>query len=76
MHPMMQRKSKTLFGMLQSTEESGSPSFFKDEMAIKITISKQMVASDKKKTALVCFWSLKHSCFSWPGKTRDRRALM
>jgi hypothetical protein len=28
------------------------------EMAIKITISKQMVACDQQKTALVCFWSV------------------
>jgi hypothetical protein len=33
-------------------------------MAIKITISKQMVACDKQKTALVCFWSVK-----WPKKS-------
>jgi hypothetical protein len=32
-------------------------------MAIKITISKQMVACDKQKTALVCFWSVQyHTC--------------
>jgi hypothetical protein len=41
---MMQRQSKTLFGMLQSAEELGWLSFFIDEMAIKISISKQMVA--------------------------------
>jgi hypothetical protein len=29
-------------------------------MAIKITISEQMVACDKQKTALVCFWSVKY----------------
>jgi hypothetical protein len=39
--------------VLQSAEESGYLSVFKDEMAIKITISKQMVACDKQKTALV-----------------------
>jgi hypothetical protein len=33
---------------------------FIDEIAIKITISKQMVACDKQKTALVCFWSAKY----------------
>jgi hypothetical protein len=55
---MTQRQSKTLFSVLQSVEESGWLSFFKDEMAIKITISQQMVACDKQKTAL--------ECFSWP----------
>jgi hypothetical protein len=70
MHPMTQRQLKMLFDVLQSSEESGYLSFFKDEMAIKITISKQMVACDKQKTALVCFWSVKYhtSAFSWPGK--------
>jgi hypothetical protein len=48
---MTQCLSKTLFGVLQSAEESSWLSFFKDEMAIKITISKQMVACDKQKTA-------------------------
>jgi hypothetical protein len=38
-------------------------------MAIKITISKQMVACDKKKTALVCFWSVL-------GLSRPRKALL
>jgi hypothetical protein len=46
-----------------------------------------MVACDKQKTALVCFWSVNyHSCFSWPGKgtwpavskpsSRPRKALV
>jgi hypothetical protein len=39
-------------------------------MAIKITISKQMVACDKKKTALVCFWSVKYHTHAFPGQER------
>jgi hypothetical protein len=67
MHHMTQRQSKSLFGGLQSPEESGQLSFFKDKITIKITISKQMVACDKQKTALVCFWSVKYhtSKFRW-----------
>jgi uncharacterized Zn-finger protein len=79
MHPMMQRHSKTLFGMLHAERgrirQGQSFNFFKDEMAIKITISKQMVACDKQKTALVCFWSVKYHTrvFLGMGKARDRR---
>jgi hypothetical protein len=45
-------------------------------MAIKITISKQMVACDKKKTALVCFWSVKYHirAFLGLGKALDLRS--
>jgi hypothetical protein len=57
-------------------------------MAIKITISKQMVACDKQKPALMCFWSVKyhtHTFLAWPGKgtrpavsclSRPRKALV
>jgi hypothetical protein len=37
-------------------------------MAIKITISKQMVACDKQKTALVCFWSIKYHTRAFLGQ--------
>jgi hypothetical protein len=39
-------------------------------MAIKITISKQMVACDKKKTALVCFWSENITRVPFPGQEK------
>jgi hypothetical protein len=76
MHPMMQRQSKMLFGVLQSTEESGYLSFFKHEIVNKTPISKQMVACDKQKTALVCFWSVKYHthAFLGLGKALDLRS--
>jgi hypothetical protein len=46
-------------------------------MAIKITISKQMVACDKQKRALVCFWSVIYQTrafFGLGNKTLDLRS--
>jgi hypothetical protein len=39
-------------------------------MAIKITISKQMVACNKKKTALVCFFSEKYHTRAFLGQEK------
>jgi hypothetical protein len=43
------------YGFSQEVSTMALAISFKDEMAIKITISQQMVACDKQKTALVCF---------------------
>jgi hypothetical protein len=43
-------------------------------MAIKITTSKQMVACDKQKTALVCFWSVKYHPHAFLGLGQEKHS--